>query len=212
MIIGSDFDGVIADDTDARIAFIKEKYGVVVGPDEIHGTALEKKIGEAAKKEIEIEVNCSERTMQFTPMPGVAEVFRKLIQEGDRIIIITYRTNVGVGWAKAFLEQHGIPYHHIWSAKEFKVNIEREWSRFVAEKNIGLKDKGRLASVVKPAVFVEDSNKHILDMLPLKDDIKLLLFDQPHNRDFHLEGVERVYSWAEVYEKIQELKGALIGV
>ena len=212
MIIGSDFDGVIADDTYARIAYIKEKYGIIVGPDEIHGTALEKKIGEAAKKEIEIKVNCSERTMQFTPMPGVAEVFRRLIQEGDRIVIITYRTNVGVGWAKVFLEQHGIPYHHIWSAKEFRAEAARETQRLLEGKTIGLKKKGRLAEAVKPAVFVEDSNKHILDMLPLKDEIRLLLFDHPHNRDFHVEGVERVYSWAEVYEKIQELKGALIGV
>lgn len=211
MIIGSDFDGVIADDTQARIDYVKEKYGVTLDSAELHGSALEKKIGKRAKEEIEIEVNCSERTLQFTPVPGVAEVFRQLIKEGDRIVIITYRTKTGIAWARLFLEQHNIPYHHIWSAKEFKVNADRETKRMASGINMSLVKKGRLAGVVKPAVFIEDSNKHIIDMAPLKDYVKLFLFDRPHNKDFYMEGVERVYSWPEIYEKIQELKGSLVG-
>jgi len=212
VIIGSDFDGVIADDTEARISYIKEKYGVTVGPAELHGSALEKKIGKHAKEEIEVEVNCSERTLQFTPVPGVAEVFRQLIKEGDKIVVITYRTKTGIEWARLFMEQHNIPYHHVWSAREFKVEAESEARRMAKGINVSLIKKGKLASVVRPAVFIEDSNKHIIDMAPLKDQIKLLLFDRPHNKDFYMEGVERVYSWPEIYEKIQELKGSLVGV
>ena len=45
---------------------------------------------------------------------------------------------------------------------------------------------------------------------PIADVIKLFLLDKPYNRDFGAEGVERVYSWPEVYEKIQKLKGSLV--
>ncbi len=210
MIVGSDFDGVIADDTEARISYIKEKYGITVSPDEIHGTKLERKVGDV-KKEIEIQVNCSERTLQFTPMPGVAEVFRKLVAEGDKIIIITGRTKAGIEWARLFMDQHRIPYHHIWSAKEFLLKPKREQERILAGIDVSLKGKGRLAGAIKPAVFVEDSDDHLVRLLPLKDTTKLFLLDRPYNRDFRAEGVERIYSWPEIYEKIQELKGGLVG-
>jgi len=183
MIIGSDFDGVIADDTQARISFIKEKYKIVVKPEEIHGSALENKLGKQAKKEIETEVNCSEKTMMFQPMLDVASVFRKLINEGDKIIIITGRTKTGISWAKKFMETNKIPFHHIWSSKEFFFNPKRELQRMLSGQNISLKGKGRLAEKIKPAVFVEDSDKHLTHLIPLKENIKLLLFDQPYNRN-----------------------------
>lgn len=40
MIIGSDFDGVIADDTFARISYVERRYGVDIKADEIHGSEL----------------------------------------------------------------------------------------------------------------------------------------------------------------------------
>lgn len=209
MIIGSDFDGVIADDTEARISYVKEKYGVILAPQEIHGTELERKVAKGVKKEIEIEVNCSERTMQFAPMPGVAEVFRMLAAEGDKIIIITGRTKAGAEWARLWMEQHKIPYHHIFSATEFLVKKKRDQERMLEGIDVSLKKKGRLASIVKPAIFIEDSDSHLVNLLPLKDVVKLLILDRQYNRHFSAEGVERVYSWPEIYEKIQKLKSSL---
>jgi len=206
MIIGSDFDGVIADDTEARISYIKEKYRVDVEPEEIHGSALEKKVGRRAKKDIEIGVNCSEKTMLFQPMPGVSSVFKELISEGDRIIIITGRTKAGISWARKFMETNKIPFHHIWSSKEFFLNPERELQRMISGYDTGLKGKGRIAESVRPAVFVEDSDNHLASLFPIKDKVKLWLFDHPYNRHIFLEGVERVFCWNEIYKKIQALK------
>lgn len=205
MIIGSDFDGVIADDTQARIDYIKEKYKIDVTPAQIHGSALER-IGRDVKKDVEISVNCSERTMQFTPIPGVKEVFSKLVKEGSKIIIITGRTKEGIKWAKKFMETHKIPFHHIVSAKEFFVNPKRELQRIEDGFIPDLKGKGKWAHHLEPAVFVEDSDKHVMHLLPLQDKIKIFFYDHPYNKNFSAPGVKRVYSWFEVYDEIESLK------
>ncbi len=206
MIIGSDFDGVIADDTQMRLKHIREKYGIQATPEQIHGKQLETLVGKQAKSEIETNVNCSDLTLQFPPLPGVAEVFQNLAAQGDKIIIITGRTKEGIKWAKLFMEQHRIPYHHIWSAKDFFVHPERELKRLAEGADPTLKGKGRIANIAKPAVFVEDSDDHIIRLLPLKDTIELYLLDHPYNRHFSANGVERVFNWKQIYEKIQNLK------
>lgn len=208
MIIGSDFDGVIADDTEERINYIREKYGKVLPPEQIHGTALEAEIKEG-KEDVERQVNNTERTLKFKPMSGVAEVFQKLIAEGDQIVIITGRWKEGVPWARKFLELHGIPYHHIWSTK-LNIDSEREGIRKAFALDPALKGKGRLAKAGKLGVFVEDSDAHLKDLAPLKDQVQLFVFDHPYNHNLRISGVERVYNWYEIYEKIQQLKGAKV--
>ena len=206
MIIGTDFDGVIANDIVTRINFIKQKFGVVIGPDKLHGGELERAVGKDAKKQIEHEVNCSEKTLEFSPMPGVSAIFKRFVSDGDKIVIITGRTKQGVEWAKAFMSEHQIPYHHIWSAEEFLLRSEREQFRMLEGVDISLKKKAKFASVIKPAVFVEDSDAHLLNLLPLKDQITLYLFDQPYNKHFNVSGVQRVFSWEEVYARVQDMK------
>lgn len=201
MIIGSDFDGVIADDTFARISYVKKRYGVDIKADEIHGSKLAAKVGEAAKRDIELEVNCSEITMTFRPMPHVAEVFKRFIEDGDRIIIITGRTREGIKWARRFMKVHGIPHHHIWSSKEFYIHPERELRRMQ-----DLKGKGRLAHSVRPAVFVEDSDKHLEHLLPLKDQVRLFLYNHPYNSHVSLPGVKRIFGWQEVYDHVNGVR------
>lgn len=110
------------------------------------------------------------------------------------------------------MKQHNIPYHHIWSAKEFLLRPERALQRMLAGQPTELKGKGRLAERILPAVFVEDSDKHLAKLAPIKDKVQLFLLNHPYNKGFSIPGVERVYSWPEIYEKIQALKGSLIGV
>jgi len=209
MIIGSDFDGVIADDTQARISYIKEKYGVIVTPQEVHGTPLEKKVGKEARKDIEKNLNCTEQTLSFAPTPGVAETFRKFIADGDKILIITYRSKEGVSWARAFLDKYKIPYHHILSAKEFTESDKGKQRRILRNLEPSLIEKGKVASALKPAIFVEDSDRHLATLYPLKDEIKLLLFDHPFNKNVNMKDVQRIHSWPEIYELVQDLKTRL---
>ncbi|OYT32189.1 hypothetical protein DRJ22_04745 [Candidatus Woesearchaeota archaeon] len=211
MIIGSDFDGVIADETQAKINFIKERHNISIKPSETHRTALEKKLSAEILEDIKANFNSSKHTLDFVPFPGVAEVFRKLVSEGDKIIIVTGRGLEGLKWAREFMKIHKIPFHHMWSAKKFFLNVNRECERALRGWNIHFKSKGRLAEAVKLAVFVDDSERFLEELYPLRDKIKLFLFDQPYNRKFSMEGVERVYGWPEIYEKIQELKMILTG-
>ena len=209
MIIGSDFDGVIAEDIGVRIAYVKENFGIDVIPEEIYGKLLENKIGVEAKQKLEFNLYCTERTLEFQPMPGVAEVFRNLMASGHKIVIITYRDAAGVKWAKTFLENHNIPYHHIWSSRELKINAEREYQRWLGGLDIDIKGKGRIASIVKPVVFIDDAEKHLLEMEWLKDELIRFLFDRPYNRDVSIPGVARVFSWDDIYDKIRELDAVL---
>ncbi|RLE48054.1 hypothetical protein DRJ25_00790 [Candidatus Woesearchaeota archaeon] len=206
MIIGSDFDGVIADDILERISFVRENFGVELRPDEVHGSKLEAKLGKAAKERIEREVNCSERTLNFVPTPFVREVFKKFVREGDKIVIITGRTKQGVFWARKFLEINGIPFHHIWSSKEFFFSKERDFVRSESGRDVLLKGKGRLADSIRPRVFVEDSDAHLLHLSQVKDFVRLFLFDRPYNKHFSMEGVKRVKSWKEIYDEVELIK------
>ena len=87
MIVGSDFDGVIADETQAKINFIKERHNISIKPSETHRTALEKKLSAEILEDIKANFNSSKHTLDFVPFPGVAEVFRKLVSEKFKMLI-----------------------------------------------------------------------------------------------------------------------------
>jgi hypothetical protein len=51
--------------------------------------------------------------------------------------------------------------------------------------------------------MIDDLPEYLLGM---EGKTRVMIFDQPYNRDLVIAGAERVYSWYDIYGKIQEVR------
>jgi len=127
-----------------------------------------------------------------TPVRTFApEVIEKLIQEGNKIYIITARSN------------YGMPKEHYGEEQE----ITKKWLDFnniKYDKIIFQKEKLQLCIENKIDVMIEDSPKNIQD---LSTQIKVIKFDCQYNKDVSNDNVTTAYSWYHIYKIIKEMKG-----
>lgn len=126
-----------------------------------------------------------------------AEVIRKLKEDGHEIWIITGRNNGDLAaegmprptWeetTKLWLEENGILYD------EIAFDLGRPAPN----------DKGTFCAENQIEVMIDDLPEYLLGMV---GKTQVMIFDQPYNRDLVIDGAERVYSWYDIYEKIQAL-------
>lgn len=129
-----------------------------------------------------------------------AEVIRKLKNEGHEIWIITGRNNRDplvegmprATWeetTKLWLDENGILYD------EVAFDLGRPAPN----------DKGTFCAEHGVEVMIDDLPEYLLGMA---GKTRVMIFDQPYNRDLVIEGAERVYSWYDIYEKIKVLGDA----
>ena len=108
----------------------------------------------------------------------------KLKSMGNEIIFITARSEWGFKnpykLSKEYLDRHNIKYDKL---------------------IIGAKDKATICKQEKIDVFIDDDIVNCSKVE--KENIKVLLFDNYYNIDE--EKFDRVYSWEEIYTKLQEL-------
>lgn len=121
------------------------------------------------------------------PKPYVSEVLEKLHKEGNRIILITSRYEVEENSNE--VEQ----YTKQWLAKN---NIK--YDKFI----MNAQDKLIAAKDNNVDIFIDDSIKHCLRML--EGNIKPLLYTSICNQGVDVPKLERVYSWIQVYDKLQK--------
>lgn len=127
-----------------------------------------------------------------------AEVIRKLRQEGHEIWIITGRNNEdsrvkgmleGATWedtTKDWLAENKIEYDQI----HFGLNgIKRSKGPFCRENGID--------------VMIEDLPEYLEGFV---GKTRVLIFDQPYNREVEVPNSERVYAWYDIYSKIRKMK------
>lgn len=128
-----------------------------------------------------------------------AEVIQKLRAEGHEIFIVTGRSNsdlavdgMPAGWTwedvtKEWLAQNDILYDHIGFG----------WQ------GIAPNDKGTYCVEQNIDVMIDDLPEY-LETLVGKTGI--FVFDQPYNQEVKLPGMQRVYSWYDIYRKIKALE------
>ena len=64
-------------------------------------------------------------------------------------------------------------------------------------------DKGTFCAENGVEVMIDDLPEYLLGM---EGKTRVMIFDQPYNRDLVIAGAERVYSWYDIYGKIQEVR------
>lgn len=141
----------------------------------------------------------AEYMYKSTARAFAAEVIGKLRAEGNEIWIVTGRNNNDLAakemprptWeetTKLWLEEQGIFYD------EIAFDLGRPAPN----------DKGTFCAKHGIDVMIEDLPEYLVSMV---GKTRVMIFDQPYNKDFVIEGSERVYSWYDIYGKMKLLTG-----
>ena len=125
--------------------------------------------------------------LKVKPKINAIENIKKLKEEGNQIYLITARfpsekfniEELTKGW----LKKYDIPYDKLILNSENKVITAKEHCI---------------------DIFVDDNIKNCTEMA--KVGIKTYIMDTIVNKDFIDENIERVYSWSQLYQKIEDYK------
>ena len=125
--------------------------------------------------------------LKVKPKRNAVENIKKLKEEGNQIYLITARfpsekfniEELTKGW----LKKYDIPYDKLILNSENKVITAKEHCI---------------------DIFVDDNIKNCTEMA--KVGIKTYIMDTIVNKDFIDENIERVYSWSQLYQKIEDYK------
>lgn len=112
------------------------------------------------------------------PKINSIEIMRKLINEGNEIVLITARSHALPNQNIEYLNKNGIPYTKFYE---------------------GIHDKGILSKNEEISIFIDDSVNNCKRVEEFG--IKTLLFDAPYNRDCN--DFQRVSTWQEVYDIVK---------
>ena len=125
--------------------------------------------------------------LKVKPKIDVVKNIKKLKEEGNQIFLITARFpsekfNIEE-LTKDWLKKYEIPYDKLILNSENKVITAKEHCI---------------------DIFVDDNIKNCTEMA--KAGIKTYIMDTIVNKDFIDENIERVYSWSQLYQKIEDYK------
>jgi uncharacterized HAD superfamily protein len=126
-----------------------------------------------------------EKMVNVPPRPFSAEIIKKLKKEGHTIYILTSRNSIDFkdpyDFSKKWLDKYNILYDDL---------------------IVGLENKDEICEKLGIDIFVDDSIKYCSSVSNLG--IKTYLFYNIYNRNMKNDKIEMVYSWIELYDKIQE--------
>jgi len=197
MRIGVDIDGVL----NYRTEIVKEQgmkfcvetgKGKMVNPD---AHSLSEEFGWDHTTLDEYWQKYAKYQMMLCPAVAyAAEVIRKLRKEGNEIWIVTGRNEQD-------LRFEGMPENMGWE------DLTRRW---LAQNEIEYDAMG-FGTIDKADYCERNGIDAMVEDLPLYlegfDGVtKVLIYDQPYNRQVKVANSERVYAWYDVYNKIKEME------
>lgn len=120
------------------------------------------------------------------------EIIKKLIQEGDKIHIITAR------------DETGMPPEHYGKMQE----LTKEWLKnqdIKYDKLIFANDTQKLNRCIenKIDVMIEDSPTNIIN---ISKEITVIRFDSQYNKEAQGENIKTAYTWYHIYDIINKMK------
>ena len=195
MNLGIDIDDTIANTYDVLLKYLQEytKDDIVIDREQANRDKLaqmyETKFYNKDRRQGKefFDKYYEKAVLNVEPKLNAVENIKKLKEEGDQIFLITARFlsekfNVEE-LTKDWLEKYHIEYDKLILNSQDKV--------LVAEEN-------------NVDIFIDDNITHCMDMA--KAGIKTYIMDSNVNKDFKDENIERVYSWSQLYQKIEEYK------
>ena len=196
MRIGIDFDGVIADTTIAKQWFCKDKFGVDIPTTLISGGGAKTLLTPEQYAELK-SFDFGDGTLLAQVVPGAKTVMSRLVANGHTLIIVTGRDKRGATYAKQFLNQHTIPYHHLIFTQE--MHTVDEFAAMGKTKYT----KHDIVSRLQFNVLIDDQYSNLEESTG--SGCQLILFDQPWNHTTRIthSDIFRVKDWQEAYVQIR---------
>lgn len=112
MRLGIDFDGTVADTTEAKVRYALQHFGERVTGLETTGPHGAKRLGQERYVEMVEAVHQTEWTLSIVPMPGAIEALHALAERHD-LFIVTARNDDEIGWAREWLRPHGVRFRDV---------------------------------------------------------------------------------------------------
>ncbi len=197
MNIGIDTDGVLTDLYAYNYSIGKK--ALKREPDNPTGYDVREMYGLSEKQEFRIGLKYFFKyCKKWPPREGAVEVIERLNSEGHQLYEITARKFVTkknmLGWYSKHLlfrwyKRHGMHFKEIILCSEEHSPEEK------------------LAGCIRSGVTLMIEDKPEVVELLNKNNIRVLMFDAPYNREVKGENVMRVKSWGEVEKRIREIRG-----
>lgn len=190
MRIAIDFDGTIANTYLLQKQFCKERFGIDL-PLEASVGALRKSIlGDDQKIKEAKEFVHGEATLSAPLVAGAREAVQALVAAGHKVLILTGRVATGATYARKYLKQNRIPYHHFLFVSD---DDPRRLNGEILSKKVVL-------NRLKIDVMVDDQLKGLAE---LANSVTIILIDQPWNRKDKIPaGVIRLANWNAILQFI----------
>lgn len=199
MVIGIDIDDTLTNTSELLLAYAQKYDYEILKRKEfldkskvysiINGGSLEYGMSWTTKQADDFKKMYHSFVLENAPIkPFAKEVIDRLIEEGNQIIFVTARNKAGdrisdsYKISKNLLDKNNIKYHKIITECSDKLSVCRE-------NHIDL--------------FIDDKIETCVELKEGK--IHSLLMNTPFNNQKDEKNIVRVYSWIDLYYKVQEL-------
>ena len=184
MIIGLDFDGVIADTFPIKARFAKELFGIILDPTYSKEWHMIEKglLTKEQYRTLATHAYQTEAGLEMPPIPNAISTAQKLIDAGHTLKIITSRNEEEARIAQLWCKQHDLA---------------------IPMTSVGY-GASKADALLGVTCYIDDDYEKLI---PLTETAaKLFLFSAPHNISTSISPpVTRAHSWTEFYEYIQKL-------
>ena len=184
MIIGLDFDGVIADTFPIKARFAKELFGIILDPTYSKEWHMIEKglLTKEQYRTLATHACQTEAGLTMPPIEGALATLHKLEKSGHTLKIITSRNEEEARIAQLWCKQHDLA---------------------IPMTSVGY-GASKADALLGVTCYIDDDYEKLI---PLTETAaKLFLFTAPHNRTTDIDpAITRAHSWTEFYEYIQKL-------
>ena len=196
MNIGIDVDGVLVDLETKMLTYgtkfsVENNLNINIKPNEYWET---KKFDWTENQELQFWNQYIIKYVRDSQAREYAsEVIEKLMQEENKIYIITAR------------DEYGMPKEYYGKMQEITKNwLEKNNIKY--NKLIFSPDKEKLQKCIENNVdiMIEDSPSNILN---ISQKVKVIKYDCPYNQEVQNSNIIKAYSWYHIYDIINKLKG-----
>lgn len=193
IIVGLDFDGVLAHGLKAKLKYAKELFGLDLRLNQTKEEGFNKLVQSLGLKinyrSLMDPVN-EKHIMEYEVPPNCVDVIKKLYEEGFRFVIVTSRNN------------HDYPYAKLFVEKYFNGVIKKVY-------NTRNEPKDRFVYKLKARAYVDDDLKKLIELE--NTSARLIYYRQAENKHIDLplsmktKCIE-IYDWVSFYKIIHQLK------
>jgi len=192
MLLGIDFDDVVADSMDVIVRLHNGKYGTAFKKEDVVAPMVEEVWGgtqEEWRAKLD-EFFGTKHLAELSPMAGAIPAMRELKVAGHELYIMTARSDRDVEATELWLTLH---FPDVFRGVHYGQSLSDDPAK--------RRSKAAMCKELGVELMIDDHMKNAVECAAAG--IPALLFDQPWNQGELPPGVKRVRSWNEIVERVK---------